>query len=126
MIIDKQLVLSNRKRSAIVAELRQKDFRPFPKVAKAHIAADAEDDGDAEEEIEDVDAAGADSDFDYLLNMALRSLTKEKVRLRFEVSAAADRIATHRSTNSWRNATSTRRSSLSCLACRRRRSGAAI
>mgnify|MGYP001600532581 CR=1 FL=1 len=73
MIISKQLVIANRKRSVIVAELREKDFRPFPKTAKAHVAADPDDDGAGD------DDAGADSDFDYLLGMALYSLTAEKV-----------------------------------------------
>lgn len=76
-IIKKEIVLSNRKRAEIVAELRKKDFRPFPKVAKAHIAAAVDENGQEEE---DPDAeAGADSDYDYLLSMSLSSLTAEKV-----------------------------------------------
>ncbi|GAA5906736.1 DNA topoisomerase 2 [Sporobolomyces salmoneus] len=75
-IIKKEIVLSNRKRADIVAELRKMDFRPFPKVAKAHIAAAVDENG----EEEDPDAeAGADSDYDYLLSMSLSSLTAEKV-----------------------------------------------
>lgn len=78
MIVNKELVLSNRKRADIVAELRKKNFRPFPKVQKAHVAGDVDENGDGEEE--DVEAsAGADSDYDYLLNMSLSSLTAEKV-----------------------------------------------
>lgn len=73
MIINKQLVVNNRKRVDLVAELRSKDFRPFPKQGKAKVAAEADDD-DIEE-----DDAGADSDFDYLLSMAIWNLTKEKV-----------------------------------------------
>ncbi|GAA5954900.1 hypothetical protein JCM10213_000372 [Rhodosporidiobolus nylandii] len=81
MIIKKELVLSNRKRADIVAELRKKDFRPFPKVAKAHVAGDVDEAGERDpEDEEDADApAGADSDFDYLLQMSLSSLTAEKV-----------------------------------------------
>ncbi|GAA6056524.1 DNA topoisomerase 2 [Rhodotorula toruloides] len=81
MIIDKQLVLSNRKRADIVAELRKKGFRPFPKVQKMHVAGDVDANGDGDEEVEDPEAveAGADSDYDYLLNMQLSSLTREKV-----------------------------------------------
>jgi DNA topoisomerase-2 len=75
MIISKELVLNNRKRSAIVVELRAKNFRPFPKVQKAQVAGAV----DEEEEVEDVDAEGGlDSDYDYLLGMALSSLTAEK------------------------------------------------
>lgn len=77
MIITRELVISNRKRSVIVADLRSKDFRPFPKVAKAIVAGAV----DEEEEEEDVEAEGGlDSDYDYLLGMALSSLTAEKVR----------------------------------------------
>ncbi|GAA5989920.1 hypothetical protein JCM11641_002811 [Rhodosporidiobolus odoratus] len=81
MIIKKELVLSNRKRADIVAELRKKDFKPFPKVAKAHVAGDVDEAGERDpEDEEDVDApAGAESDYDYLLSMALSSLTAEKV-----------------------------------------------
>ena len=76
-IIKKELSLSNRKRADIVAELRKKDFRPFPKVAKAQVAAAVDENGQEEE---DPDAeAGADSDYDYLLSMSLSSLTAEKV-----------------------------------------------
>lgn len=84
MIITRELVISNRKRSVIVADLRSKDFRPFPKVAKAIVAGAV----DEEEEEEDVEAEGGlDSDYDYLLGMALSSLTAEKVRR----SRSADR-----------------------------------
>lgn len=38
LIISRELVVSNRKRADVVAELRKRNFRPFPKVAKAHVA----------------------------------------------------------------------------------------
>ncbi len=76
MIINKELVVSNRKKADIVVELRQKDFRPFPKVAKAKAAGENE---DAEEE-EPEAVSGTSTDYDYLLGMAIWSLTKEKVR----------------------------------------------
>lgn len=78
MIIKKELVLNNRKKAAIVAELRDKDFRPFPKVAKAQVVGGGADEGVEEEEVEDAEG-GLDSDYDYLLSMALSSLTSEKV-----------------------------------------------
>ena len=81
MIVDKTLVISGRKKVDVVADLRKKDFRPFPKVKKAKDAAEADpgnDDGQAEEE-EEQDAA-ISNDYDYLLNMSISSLTKEKVR----------------------------------------------
>ena len=78
MIVSKQLVVSNRKKADIVDELRQKNFRPFPKVAKAKAAGENE---DAEEEEPDAAAAsGTSADYDYLLGMPIWSLTKEKVR----------------------------------------------
>lgn len=77
MIINKELVVSNRKKADIVVELRQKDFRPFPKVAKAKAAGENE---DAEED-EPEAASGTSTDYDYLLGMPIWSLTREKVRL---------------------------------------------
>jgi DNA topoisomerase-2 len=78
--VQKELTVSNRKKVAIVEELRQKKFRPFPKVAKAKAAGETEDvlDNDGEEE-----STGAASDYDYLLGMAIWSLTTEKVGLPF-------------------------------------------
>ncbi|KDE07461.1 hypothetical protein, variant [Microbotryum lychnidis-dioicae p1A1 Lamole] len=86
----KQLTLDNRSTADIVQELRAKGFRPFPKVQKAAVAgvqADAEEDADAD--------AGMDSDYDYLLSMALRSLTKEKIqRLEAECKTKHDDLNT--------------------------------
>lgn len=73
MIVDKQLVVSNRKKADIVTELRAKDFRPFPKIAKARSA------GETEDVVEEEEVEGMDSDYDYLLGMPIWSLTKEKV-----------------------------------------------
>jgi DNA topoisomerase-2 len=78
MIVDKQLSVSNRKKSDIVVELRKKEFRPFPKVSKAKDSGETEDVVEDEEEVH-----GSDSDYDYLLGMAIWSLTKEKVRVSF-------------------------------------------
>jgi DNA topoisomerase-2 len=74
MIVDKQLSVSNRKKADIVVELRKKEFRPFPKVSRARA------EGETEEVVED-EEEGNDSDYDYLLGMAIWSLTKEKVWL---------------------------------------------
>ena len=86
MIINKELIIANKKRSTVVADLRSKNFRPFPKVSKAHVAADPEDEEGAEEEVVDA-KGGADSDYDYLLGMALYSLTAEKVSHRSSYSS---------------------------------------
>ena len=78
MIVSKELVVSNRKKAEIVVELRQKKFRPFPKVAKAKSAGETE---DVEEGADDeAEAATGATDYDYLLGMPIWSLTKEKVR----------------------------------------------
>jgi len=80
MIISKDLVVSNRKKADIVEELRQKKFRPFPKAAKAKVAGETEDaEANDEGEVEEA-ASGTSTDYDYLLGMAIWSLTKEKVR----------------------------------------------
>ncbi|KAM0790561.1 hypothetical protein ACM66B_004430 [Microbotryomycetes sp. NB124-2] len=80
MMIKKELVLSNRKKASIVAELRDKNFRPFPKVQKAVVAGAVDQDGEDEEELDDPEASeGNDSDFDYLLSMSFSSLTAERV-----------------------------------------------
>lgn len=91
MIVDKELVVSNRKKADIVAELRKNNFRPFPKISAAKKqgeTADAlEDEDEAEEEEDTIDveeskgsAANAlTSDYDYLLGMPIYSLTREKI-----------------------------------------------
>ncbi|KAJ8497151.1 hypothetical protein ONZ51_g645 [Trametes cubensis] len=75
MIVDRELVVSNRKKADIVAELRKKQFRPFPKASKAKAAGETED----VVEDEDAESEGELSDYDYLLGMAIWSLTKEKI-----------------------------------------------
>ena len=78
MIVDKELVVSNRKKADIVAELRRKDFKPFPKVAQAKEAGETADVVEEEPEEPTVNNE-SNSDFDYLLGMAIWNLTKEKV-----------------------------------------------
>jgi DNA topoisomerase-2 len=81
MIVSKELVVSNRKKADIVEELRQKKFRPFPKVAKAKAAGETEgaEEG-ADDEADEATTGGGSTDYDYLLSMAIWSLTKERVR----------------------------------------------
>lgn len=78
MIVSKDLVVSGRKRADVIADLRKKEFRPFPKISKAKAA------GETEEVVENDDAEEDESndgshDYDYLLNMAIYSLTKERI-----------------------------------------------
>ncbi|KAG6814411.1 hypothetical protein H0H92_007414 [Tricholoma furcatifolium] len=101
MIVDKQLVVANRKKADIIQDLRKHEFRRFPKVSSAKKSGkkadakengedDDEDDGDDEDEDDDDDDAdgatakgdktgSATTDYDYLLGMAIWSLTKEKI-----------------------------------------------
>lgn len=77
MIVSRQLIVNNRKRADLVAELREKDFRPFPKAKKAKVVGEV---NDEEQDPDDVEAEGSGSnDFDYLLSMPIYNLTKEKV-----------------------------------------------
>ncbi|CAK5279846.1 unnamed protein product [Mycena citricolor] len=82
MIVDRQLIVSNRKKADIVVDLKKLDFRPFPKIKKAKEAgenAEALEDED-EDENENLAAGSSNtSDYDYLLGMAIYSLTKEKI-----------------------------------------------
>ncbi|RSH87226.1 DNA topoisomerase 2 [Saitozyma podzolica] len=69
MVITRELVVSNKKKVDIVAELRDLKFRPFPKGKKSDV--------EAEPSMEE-DDEGLASDYDYLLGMAIWSLTAEK------------------------------------------------
>lgn len=95
MIVSKELVVSNRKKADIVQELRKLEFRPFAKIVKARAAGETAPTVE-EEEIEAAEReeaeTGATTDYDYLLQMAISSLTKEKVRSTSRVfSAHSDR-----------------------------------
>lgn len=80
MVIDGDLVIAKRKKKDLVAELRKLNFKPFPKVADARkegeFEAVAQNDDDADES-EDVQAGA--NDYDYLLGMAIWSLTQERI-----------------------------------------------
>ncbi|KAK8864520.1 hypothetical protein IAR55_001770 [Kwoniella newhampshirensis] len=72
MIITKELNVAHKKKTALVSELRALNFRPFPRNSKAKEA------GESELALEEEDE-GLASDYDYLLGMAIWSLTAEKV-----------------------------------------------
>ncbi|KAF2725762.1 DNA topoisomerase II, partial [Polychaeton citri CBS 116435] len=80
MIIDGKLVVSKKKKSVLVAELQKLGFDRFPKVVDAKkegefepVVEEENDESDSQEV-----AAGA-NDYDYLLGMAIWSLTMERV-----------------------------------------------
>ncbi|KAK5175786.1 DNA topoisomerase 2 [Saxophila tyrrhenica] len=80
MIIDGKLTVSKKKKGVLVAELQKLGFTRFPKVVDAkkegEFEAVVEEDHHADDDEET--AAGA-SDYDYLLGMAIWSLTSERV-----------------------------------------------
>ncbi|KAL2817587.1 DNA topoisomerase [Aspergillus granulosus] len=82
MIIDGELVVSKKKKSVLVVELKEKGFKPFPKVSDALKAGETEgaleasDDESADNEADADDLGNA---YDYLLGMAIWSLTQERV-----------------------------------------------
>ncbi|KAG2160244.1 DNA topoisomerase [Suillus bovinus] len=93
MIVDKELVVSNRKKNDLMAELRRLKFRPFPKVTKAKAAGETEDvvqPEDEEDEAEEIVKDVGTTDYDYLLGMAIWSLTKEKIEKLMQQAADKD------------------------------------
>lgn len=81
MIIDGKLTISRKKKPVLIAELKKLGFDAFPKKQDASKAGELEKTVQDEEE---EDAAGDDeslqaSSYDYLLGMALWSLTQERV-----------------------------------------------
>ena len=86
MFIKGEVKVMNRGLAEIVRDLRKLKFRPFPKVVKAHVAADPEastvvSPEDLLEETDDEDAAGDLHDYDYLLEMSISTLTATKVSI---------------------------------------------
>jgi len=79
-IIDGKLVVSKKKKAVLVAELDKAQYKRFPKIADAkkqgEFEAVVEQD---EDEAEDAETTAGGSDFDYLLGMAIWSLTQERV-----------------------------------------------
>ncbi|KAL1981976.1 hypothetical protein VTN96DRAFT_1942 [Rasamsonia emersonii] len=78
MIIDGKLVISKKKKSVLIAELKEKGFKPIPKVIEAVKAGETEPTVDEEEESLEETEAASDA-YDYLLGMPLWSLTQERV-----------------------------------------------
>jgi DNA topoisomerase-2 len=69
MIIDGKLVVSKKKKTVLVAELKKLGFKAFSKVADAQKAGELEDVLEQEEESESDAEAGA-NDYDYLLGVS--------------------------------------------------------
>ncbi|KAM5542176.1 hypothetical protein V8D89_004049 [Ganoderma adspersum] len=80
MIVDDELRVSKRRKADIVRELRKLQFRPFPKISKAKAAGETEDVVEEDDDESEAGGAGGNlTDYDYLLGMAIWSLTQEKI-----------------------------------------------
>ncbi|RKF57463.1 DNA topoisomerase 2 [Golovinomyces cichoracearum] len=77
-IIDNKLVVSRKKKSVLVAELRQRNYEPFPKFKDPQKSTEADDSADNEDE-EDSNNHDDAQDYDYLLRLPIWSLTQERV-----------------------------------------------
>ncbi|ESQ54348.1 hypothetical protein EUTSA_v10024219mg [Eutrema salsugineum] len=87
-VVSGEIIVNNRKKADLVQELRQRGFTPFPKKAKPVEAAVAGAvDADTTEENSDAAPASSSSstfitgsEYDYLLALAIATLTLEKVQ----------------------------------------------
>ncbi|KAL5543375.1 hypothetical protein UlMin_007159 [Ulmus minor] len=84
-VVNGEIIVNNRKRADLFAELVRKGFTPFPKKAKSvepEVAGATEDTEDTEENSSpDATSNGVRiSDYEYLLSMSIGTLTLEKVR----------------------------------------------
>ncbi|WBW72278.1 DNA topoisomerase II [Schizosaccharomyces osmophilus] len=77
MIIENELVVSKKKKNILVAELREKGFQPISKPKKGR-EADMEAERAQLRGEDPVEEQDSSSDFNYLLSMAIWSLTYEK------------------------------------------------
>lgn len=68
-IIDNKLVVSKKKKPALVAELRKANYEAFPKVSDAKKAGETDDTVENDEEMAVDEDSGA-RDFDYLLGVS--------------------------------------------------------
>lgn len=94
-VVKGEIIVSNRKRAELFIELRDKGFTPFPKKTKGVDAAVAGATDDAEETEENSELVSETkgvraSDYEYLLSMAIGTLTLEKVQ---ELCADRDKLS---------------------------------
>lgn len=92
-VVNGEIIVSNRKRADLFVELQRKGFTPFPKKTKAVEPEVAGANDEAEETEENSPAVSKNgvqiSDYEYLLAMAIGTLTIEKVQ---ELCADRDRL----------------------------------
>ncbi|KAJ5679904.1 DNA topoisomerase II eukaryotic-type [Penicillium macrosclerotiorum] len=86
MIIEGTLVISKKRKPVLISELKEKSFRPFPKVADAAKLGEDEQVVEEGDESEDKETEKLSNAYDYLLGMPMWSLTQERVeRLRRQI-----------------------------------------
>ena len=72
--MDGKLVVNRKKKDIIVAELRKREYDPFPKNQDKKAKSDEEEiegeDGEEGENAEDLDNEGGSRDYDYLLSVS--------------------------------------------------------
>ncbi|CAE7424251.1 TOP2, partial [Symbiodinium microadriaticum] len=79
-VIHGELVVSNRKKADILAELFEEGYKTFLPVKKIGQAAASPSEEESEDSPEDTEPNNLDRGYDYLLSMKLWSLTLEKVQ----------------------------------------------
>ena len=72
MIIDGKLIVSKKKKKDLVTELKQKNFKPFPKVSDASKGGETEPVVENEESEEGVETEA--NAYDYLLGVSVTSV----------------------------------------------------
>ncbi|KAI3445041.1 hypothetical protein Pfo_001706 [Paulownia fortunei] len=92
-VVDGSIIVSNRKRADLFLELKEKGFTPFPKkksAAEIAIAGSIDDADETEENNEVAIGQGVSAgDYDYLLSLAIGTLTAEKMQ---ELRAERDKL----------------------------------
>lgn len=76
-VIRGDIVISNRPKKDLMAELKAKNFSPFP--SKTAVKAGADEDASDDNASQAGESGSSSDDYDYLLRMPLWSLTLEKV-----------------------------------------------
>ncbi|KAJ8573579.1 hypothetical protein K7X08_010090 [Anisodus acutangulus] len=84
-VVKGEIIVNNRKRADLLLELKNKGFTPFTKKK----AVEADDPEDSEESPEESNRGVRASDYDYLLSMAIGTLTLERIQ---ELCAERDKL----------------------------------
>ncbi|VFQ77766.1 unnamed protein product [Cuscuta campestris] len=79
-VVSGEIIVNNRKRAELFQELRNKGFTPIPKNTTAVSGSSEVAEEESEESGSQVAAGVKAGDYDYLLSMAIGSLTHEKVQ----------------------------------------------